>query len=171
MRERETAFVEGSEDMSRRAYRIGVARANRLPNIQLTGSGGSSALAIGQVLPQLVTAARTHNHDVLLLTRAGLFVTELKGWHGTLRGNSQRWQHGIRNVAVHKALWLPPAPRSAFDVDDLDGALERFSDLNFFMVHAGAAFLDRTADLLARHRNLHANINVVFFFEEKFPAL
>ena len=71
---------------------------------------------------------------------------------------------GIRNVAVHKALWLPPAPRSAFDIDDLDGALDRFSDLNFFMVHAGAAFLDRTADLLARHGNLHATLESVFAY-------
>jgi Predicted metal-dependent hydrolase of the TIM-barrel fold len=71
---------------------------------------------------------------------------------------------GIRNVAVHKALWLPPAPRSAFDVDDLDGALERFSDMNFFMVHAGAAFLDRTAELLARHRNLYATLESVFAY-------
>jgi predicted TIM-barrel fold metal-dependent hydrolase len=71
---------------------------------------------------------------------------------------------GIRNVAVHKALWLPPAPRSAFDVDDLDGALERFSDLNFFMVHAGAAFLDRTAALLANHTNLYATLESVFAY-------
>lgn len=71
---------------------------------------------------------------------------------------------GIRNVAIHKALWLPPAPREAFDVDDLDGALERFPDINFFMVHAGAAFLDRTAELLARHRNLHATLESVFAY-------
>lgn len=78
---------------------------------------------------------------------------------------------GIRNVAVHKALWLPPAPRSAFDVDDLDGALERFSDLNFFMVHAGAAFLDRTAELLARHRNLHATLESVFAYSVVRPPV
>ncbi len=71
---------------------------------------------------------------------------------------------GIRNVAVHKALWLPPAPRSAFDIDDLDGALERFADLNFFMVHAGAAFLERTAELLTRHRNLYATLESVFAY-------
>jgi uncharacterized protein len=71
---------------------------------------------------------------------------------------------GIRNVAVHKALWLPPAPRSAFDVDDLDAALDRFADLNFFMVHAGAAFLDRTAELLAGHRNLYATLESVFAY-------
>ena len=41
---------------------------------------------------------RSAEVDVLLLTRAGFFVVELKGWHGTIRGNSQRWQHGPRNV-------------------------------------------------------------------------
>jgi hypothetical protein len=71
---------------------------------------------------------------------------------------------GIRNVAVHKALWLPPAPRSAFALDDVSGALEKFSDLNFFMVHAGAAFLDQTAELLGRHRNLHATLESVFAY-------
>lgn len=71
---------------------------------------------------------------------------------------------GIRNVAVHKALWLPPAPRSAFNVDDLDIPLERFGDLNFHLVHAGAAFLEQTASLLARHRNLYATLESVFAF-------
>lgn len=77
---------------------------------------------------------------------------------------------GIRNVAVHKALWLPPAPRSAFDVDDVGGALERFPDMNFFMVHAGAAFLDRTAELLARHPNLYATLESVFAYVIVRPA-
>ncbi|HKS98648.1 MAG TPA: amidohydrolase family protein [Rugosimonospora sp.] len=77
---------------------------------------------------------------------------------------------GIRNVAVHKALWLPPAPRGAFDVDDVGGALERFPDLNFFLVHAGAAFLDRTAELLARHRNLYATLESVFAYAVVRPA-
>ncbi|MFC8796909.1 BREX system serine/threonine kinase PglW [Promicromonospora sp. NPDC057138] len=36
--------------------------------------------------------------DALILTPAGFFVAELKGWHGTIRGTSQRWQHGPRNV-------------------------------------------------------------------------
>jgi uncharacterized protein len=77
---------------------------------------------------------------------------------------------GIRNVAVHKALWLPPAPRSAFDIDDVGGALERFPDMNFFMVHAGAAFLDRTAQLLARYPNLHATLESVFAYVVVRPA-
>jgi predicted TIM-barrel fold metal-dependent hydrolase len=71
---------------------------------------------------------------------------------------------GIRNVAVHKTLWLPPAPKEAFDLDDVSEAIERFADLNFFLVHAGAAFIDRTAELLARHRNLHATLETTFAY-------
>src|SRR4051794_5410168 len=41
---------------------------------------------------------RSAEVDVLLLTRAGLFVVELKGWHGAIRGNAQRWLHGVRNL-------------------------------------------------------------------------
>jgi hypothetical protein len=71
---------------------------------------------------------------------------------------------GIRNIAVHKALWLPPAPRDAFNVEDLDIPLQRFADLNFHIVHAGAAFLDQTAALLSRHRNLYATLESVFAY-------
>ncbi|MBA3744348.1 amidohydrolase family protein [Sporichthya sp.] len=71
---------------------------------------------------------------------------------------------GIRNVAVHKTLWLPPAPKEAFDLDDVSGALDRFADLNFFLVHAGAAFIDRTAELLRRHPNLHATMETTFAY-------
>lgn len=34
---------------------------------------------------------RTAEIDVLLLTPVGLFCVELKGWHGTITGNSQHW--------------------------------------------------------------------------------
>jgi len=71
---------------------------------------------------------------------------------------------GLRNIAVHKTLWLPPAPKEAFDLDDVSGALERFADLNFFLVHAGAAFVDRTCELLARHRNLYATLETTFSY-------
>jgi serine/threonine protein kinase len=55
---------------------------------------------------------RTAEVDVLLLTAQGMYLVELKGWHGTIRGNSQRWNHGPRNVenprlaADRKAKWL-----------------------------------------------------------------
>ncbi len=41
---------------------------------------------------------RSGEIDVLLLTRSGLHVVELKGWHGRIHGNTQRWFHNIRNV-------------------------------------------------------------------------
>jgi len=71
---------------------------------------------------------------------------------------------GIRRVAVHKALWLPPAPKEAFEVEDFSGALERFPDIAFFMVHAGTAFRHQTAELLSRHPNLHATLESTFAF-------
>lgn len=35
---------------------------------------------------------RTAEVDVLVLTRVGFFVVELKGWHGTIRGTQQTWE-------------------------------------------------------------------------------
>jgi serine/threonine protein kinase len=55
---------------------------------------------------------RTAEVDVLLLTTQGMFLVELKGWHGTIRGNAQRWNQGQRNVenprliTDRKAKWL-----------------------------------------------------------------
>ena len=71
---------------------------------------------------------------------------------------------GIRHVAVHKALWLPPAPRAAFDIDDLATPMERFPELTFEIVHAGVAFLEETCQLLERHRNLYLNLETTFAY-------
>lgn len=55
---------------------------------------------------------RTAEVDVLLLTTQGMYLVELKGWHGRIRGNAQRWNQGSRNVenprllADRKAKWL-----------------------------------------------------------------
>jgi predicted TIM-barrel fold metal-dependent hydrolase len=78
---------------------------------------------------------------------------------------------GIRNIAVHKALWLKPAPREAFGIDDLHGALERFSDLNIQMVHAGTAFLDQTVELLRSHKNMVATLETTFQYLISKPDL
>ncbi len=78
---------------------------------------------------------------------------------------------GIKNVAVHKAIPVPPAPPECFRVEDLDGALERFPDLNFHIVHAGVAFLDETCGLLSRHKNLFANLETSFSYVVRKPRL
>jgi predicted TIM-barrel fold metal-dependent hydrolase len=67
---------------------------------------------------------------------------------------------GIRSVAIHKILFLPPAPREAFALEDMGGALDRFPELTFQIVHAGVTYLDQTYALLARHLNLYADDGV-----------
>jgi hypothetical protein len=69
---------------------------------------------------------------------------------------------GIRHVAVHKALWLPPAPREAFEMGDIGGALERFPDMSFQIVHAGTAFREETIELLVANPNLYATLESTF---------
>ena len=55
---------------------------------------------------------RTAEVDVLLLTTQGMYLVELKGWHGRVSGNAQRWNQGLRNtenprlLADRKAKWL-----------------------------------------------------------------
>lgn len=70
----------------------------------------------------------------------------------------------ITRVAIHKALWLEPAPRSAFDIDDMDSPLARFSDMTFEMVHGGTAFLDQTIELMRRHPNLYLTLETTFSY-------
>src|ERR1700677_2446240 len=71
---------------------------------------------------------------------------------------------GIRHVAVHKALWLPPAPQSAFKIDDFESPLKRFPDLKFEMVHGGAAFLDETIRLMEQSPNLYMTLETTFSY-------
>lgn len=71
---------------------------------------------------------------------------------------------GITRVAIHKALWLEPAPREAFEIGDMDSPLDRFSDMTFEMVHGGTAFLDQTIDLMRRHANLYLTLETTFSY-------
>lgn len=71
---------------------------------------------------------------------------------------------GISRIAVHKALWLAPAPKEAFEIDDMDSPLARFPDIRFEMVHGGAAFLDESIELMQRHPNLYMTLESTFSF-------
>ena len=71
---------------------------------------------------------------------------------------------GLTRIAIHKALWLEPAPKSAFDIDDMGPPLDRFPDMSFEMVHGGAAFLDETIRLMQRHPNLHLTLETTFSY-------
>ena len=71
---------------------------------------------------------------------------------------------GLTRIAIHKALWLEPAPKSAFDIDDMGPPLDRFPEMSFEMVHGGAAFLDETIRLMQRHPNLHLTLETSFSY-------
>jgi uncharacterized protein len=71
---------------------------------------------------------------------------------------------GLTRIAIHKALWLEPAPKSAFDIDDMGPPLDRFPDMTFEMVHGGAAFLDETIILMQRHPNLYLTLETTFSY-------
>jgi hypothetical protein len=71
---------------------------------------------------------------------------------------------GLTRIAIHKALWLEPAPKSAFDIDDMGPPLDRFPDMTFEMVHGGAAFLDETIALMHRHPNLYLTLETTFSY-------
>jgi predicted TIM-barrel fold metal-dependent hydrolase len=78
---------------------------------------------------------------------------------------------GIKHVAIHKALWLPPAPREAFNVDDVGMPLDRFPTLTFEIVHGGTAFLDETRALLERHSNLYLTLETMFAYIQVKPRI
>jgi len=69
---------------------------------------------------------------------------------------------GVRSVAVHKAVADGPTSIDAYRTDDLDEACASFPDVRFQIVHAGFAFLEETAQQLARHTNLYATLEVTF---------
>ncbi|MEP7247609.1 MAG: amidohydrolase family protein [Gammaproteobacteria bacterium] len=66
--------------------------------------------------------------------------------------------HGIRHVALHKALPLGPVPMDPFRPSDVDNAAIAFPDMTFEVVHGGFAFLEETAWLLARFPNVVINL-------------
>jgi predicted TIM-barrel fold metal-dependent hydrolase len=121
--------------------------------------------AIKQLEHQVVT----YGVDGLKLYPAFFFDGEALGWRLDDEDFATplleaAYDLGIRNVAVHKALVVPPAPEAVFRVDDLDVPLDRFPGINFAVVHAGVVFLEQTCELLARHPNLYANLESSFAY-------
>ncbi|HJQ46476.1 MAG TPA: amidohydrolase family protein [Amycolatopsis sp.] len=72
-------------------------------------------------------------------------------------------QHGIRTIAIHKAVPFGDVPMEPYKVDDLDAAAGAFPDLNFEIVHGGMAFVEETAWLLGRFPNVWVNLEGLSF--------
>jgi serine/threonine protein kinase len=62
---------------------------------------------------------RLNEVDVLVLTRTGLWIVELKGWHGEIKGDQQTWFHGNRIDANPRLLANAKAKRLASVLKDL----------------------------------------------------
>jgi len=62
---------------------------------------------------------RLNEVDALLLTKAGLCIVELKGWHGEITGNQQTWFHSGRADDNPRKLASAKAKRLASVLKDL----------------------------------------------------
>jgi predicted TIM-barrel fold metal-dependent hydrolase len=82
---------------------------------------------------------------------------------------------GIRTIAVHKASPLGPVPMNPYRVDDVEGAAYAFPQLNFEVIHSGLAFVDETAQAVARFPNVYANLEttmqLTYFGPGKFQEI
>jgi hypothetical protein len=62
---------------------------------------------------------RLNEVDVLLLTKGGLWIVELKGWHGDISGNQKTWFHNDRVVENPRLLANFKAKRLASVLKDV----------------------------------------------------
>ncbi|BBY83443.1 amidohydrolase family protein [Mycolicibacterium pulveris] len=77
---------------------------------------------------------------------------------------------GVRHIAIHKSV---PFRRESVDpylnINDVDAPAVAFPDLTFEVVHAGFAFLEETAFLLARHPNVYATLEISMNLVVRYP--
>jgi predicted TIM-barrel fold metal-dependent hydrolase len=78
---------------------------------------------------------------------------------------------GIKTIAFHKSLAVLGIPSESFHVGDIEGAACEFPDLNFEIVHAGAAFLEESAQVIARFDNVFANLEITSLLAVTRPVL
>ena len=67
-------------------------------------------------------------------------------------------KHGVKVVAIHKAMPLGAVAMDPFRNSDVDYAAIDFPDLNFEVVHSGFAFLDEAAFQIARFPNVYVGL-------------
>jgi predicted TIM-barrel fold metal-dependent hydrolase len=67
-------------------------------------------------------------------------------------------KHGVKVVAVHKAMPLGAVAMDPFKNSDIDYAAIDFPDLAFEIVHSGFAFLDEATAQIARFPNVYVGL-------------
>lgn len=67
-------------------------------------------------------------------------------------------KHGLRTIAMHKAIVMGPVPIEPYSPVELGTAARAFPDLTFEVVHGGFAFLEETAFLAQWHPNVTVSL-------------
>jgi uncharacterized protein len=67
-------------------------------------------------------------------------------------------KHGLRTIAIHKAIVMGPVPIDPYHPDEVGEAARAFPDLTFEIVHGGWAFLEETAFLVQWHPNITVSL-------------
>jgi predicted TIM-barrel fold metal-dependent hydrolase len=157
-------FVRGYLNEPGRAGRFAREHANRF-EFYATVDSPDPKIAIEQLTQQV----HEFGTDSLKVYPAFFYENQAQGWRldgetfaTPLLEAAQRL--GVRHVAIHKTLWLPPAPKDCFRLDDLDTPIGRFPELSFEIVHAGVAFLDETIRLMQTHPNLYLTLETLFAY-------
>lgn len=63
-------------------------------------------------------------------------------------------KHGLRTVAIHKAIVMGPVPIEPYFPFEVGAAARAFPDLNFEIVHGGWAFMEETVAQMQWHPNI-----------------
>lgn len=67
-------------------------------------------------------------------------------------------KHGLKTVAIHKAMVMGPVPVEPYSPNDVVEAARAFPDLTFEIVHGGWAFLEETAVMMQWFPNITASL-------------
>ncbi len=78
-------------------------------------------------------------------------------------------KHGLKTVAMHKAIPFGPQGHEFFGMNDIMGATMAFPDLNFEIFHGGFAFLEDTAMKASYARNMTINMEGTSAFVLRAP--
>ena len=78
---------------------------------------------------------------------------------------------GINNIAVHKAHPFGPVKTDPYRVDDVEEAAAIYPQINFQIVHAGLAFVEDTAMLLARFPNVYGTMEISWSYIVNQPRM
>lgn len=76
---------------------------------------------------------------------------------------------GIKTFIFHKAITDGPVPLNPYRLDDIDEPASLFPEMHFQIVHGGMAFMDETAQAIARYPNVTVNMEVTTLLLYKAP--